>query len=113
MIQSPPSIQTQLGEAISIIADSDFWRKWDTLTQELVSRFSNSDPKVNVGVLEVAHSIFARWRPLFRTDELYMEINHVIQTFGQPFVQLLIVRASAFLILPTLIISIGHRPKDH
>ena len=94
MIQSPPSIQTQLGEAISIIADSDFWRRWDTLTQELVSRFSDSDPKVNVGVLEVAHSIFARWRPLFRTDELYTEINHVIQTFGQPFVQLLIVRAS-------------------
>jgi hypothetical protein len=31
MIMSPPSIQTQLGEAISIIADSDFWRRWDTL----------------------------------------------------------------------------------
>ena len=61
-------------------------------SQDLVSRFSQSDPKVNVGVLEVAHSIFARWRPLFRTNELYMEINHVIKTFGQPFVQLLIVR---------------------
>lgn len=90
MISCPPSVQTQLGEAISVIADSDFWRRWDTLTQELVSRFSHSDPKVNVGVLEVAHSIFARWRPLFRTDELYTEINHVISTFGQPFVQLLV-----------------------
>jgi exportin-2 (importin alpha re-exporter) len=91
MISCPPSVQTQLGEAISTIADSDFWRKWDTLTQELVGRFSATDPKVNVGVLEVAHSIFARWRPLFRTDELYLEINHVIETFGQPFVQLLVV----------------------
>jgi exportin-2 (importin alpha re-exporter) len=90
MISCPPSVQTQLGEAISTIADSDFWRKWDTLTQELVGRFSATDPKVNVGVLEVAHSIFARWRPLFRTDELYLEINHVIETFGQPFVQLLV-----------------------
>lgn len=44
-----------------------------------------------MGVLEVAHSIFVRWRPLFRTDELYMEINHVIETFGQPFFQLLMV----------------------
>jgi exportin-2 (importin alpha re-exporter) len=60
--------------------------------QELVSRFSTSDPRINVGVLEVAHSIFNRWRPLFRTDELYLEINHVIETFGQPFVQLLVVR---------------------
>lgn len=31
MISSPPTIQTQLGEAISIIADSDFWERWDTL----------------------------------------------------------------------------------
>ncbi|KAG8412925.1 importin-alpha export receptor [Metarhizium acridum] len=90
MISSPPNVQKQLGEAISVIADSDFWRRWDTLTQELVSRFSTTDPKVNVGVLEVAHSIFNRWRPLNRSNELYIEINHVITTFGQPFVQLLV-----------------------
>ncbi|CRK34480.1 hypothetical protein BN1708_019493, partial [Verticillium longisporum] len=46
MIACPPSIQSQLGETISIIADSDFWQRWDTLTQELVDRFSNTDPKV-------------------------------------------------------------------
>ncbi|CRK26364.1 hypothetical protein BN1708_014506 [Verticillium longisporum] len=90
MIACPPSIQSQLGETISIIADSDFWQRWDTLTQELVDRFSNTDPKVNIGVLEVAHSIFAHWRPLFRTDDLYTEINHVISTFAEPFVKLLI-----------------------
>ncbi|EXF81042.1 hypothetical protein COL5a_000415 [Colletotrichum fioriniae] len=90
MISCPPTIQTQLGDAISIIADSDFWERWQTLTQELVERFSPVDPKVNIGVLEVAHSIFVRWRPLFRTDDLYTEINHVISTFAQPFVQLLV-----------------------
>jgi importin-beta-like protein len=31
MITSPSPIRTQLGEAISLIADSDFWRRWDTL----------------------------------------------------------------------------------
>ena len=31
MISAPPAIQYQLGEAISIIADSDFWERWDTL----------------------------------------------------------------------------------
>jgi len=31
MIRVPPSIQAQLGEAISLIADSDFWERWDTL----------------------------------------------------------------------------------
>lgn len=33
MIASPSNVQTQLGEAISVIADSDFWRRWDTLTE--------------------------------------------------------------------------------
>ena len=26
-----PNIQSQLGESIGIIADSDFWERWDTL----------------------------------------------------------------------------------
>lgn len=33
MIACPPNVQAQLGEAVSVIADSDFWRRWDTLTQ--------------------------------------------------------------------------------
>lgn len=31
MISVPPNIQYQLGDAIGIIADSDFWERWDTL----------------------------------------------------------------------------------
>ncbi|KAK3327683.1 CAS/CSE protein [Cercophora scortea] len=91
MISSPSTIQTQLGEAISIIADSDFWERWDTLTKDLVSRLSPTDPKVTNGVLEVAHSIFVRWRPLFQSNELNREILHVVDTFGDAFVQLLAV----------------------
>ncbi|KAJ9143752.1 Chromosome segregation protein [Pleurostoma richardsiae] len=91
MISAPPNIQTQLGEAISIIADSDFWERWDTLTQDLVSRLSTTDYKVTNGVLEVAHSIFVRWRPLFQSNALYEEINHVLATFGEPFIQMLTV----------------------
>jgi exportin-2 (importin alpha re-exporter) len=91
MISSPPSIQSQLGEAISLIADSDFWEKWDTLIPDLVSRLSDTDFKVTNGVLEVAHSIFQRWRPLFQSNELYAEINHVLSIFGEPFVKMLAV----------------------
>jgi Importin-beta N-terminal domain len=31
MTAVPTGIQTQLGEAVSVIADSDFWARWDTL----------------------------------------------------------------------------------
>lgn len=89
MIISPPNIQTQLGEAISVIADSDFWTRWNTLIPDLVSRISPDNFKVTNGVLEVAHSIFVRWRPLFQSNELYEEINHVVEHFGEAFVRLL------------------------
>lgn len=92
MISVPSTIQTQLGEAISVIADSDFWERWDTLVDDLVSRFTPDNPKVNNGVLQVAHSIFRRWRPLFRTDDLFTEINHVLSKFCEPYLTLLQVR---------------------
>lgn len=110
MISVPPSIQAQLGEAIGVIADSDFWERWDTLVdvsglfgpflpvsntdyeQDLVARLRPDSPVTNNGVLQVAHSIFKRWRPLYRSDELYTEINHVLSKFGRPFLSLLEVR---------------------
>ncbi|KAI9838217.1 MAG: importin-alpha export receptor [Sclerophora amabilis] len=89
MISVPPRIQSQLGDAVSIIADSDFWERWDTLVDDLVSRLTDDNAVVNIGVLQVAHSIFKRWRPLFRSDDLYTEINHVVGKFGSPFLTLL------------------------
>ncbi|KAK1149856.1 importin-alpha export receptor [Aspergillus melleus] len=88
MISVPTGIQTQLGEAVSVIADSDFWERWDTLVDDLVSRLQPANPAANIGVLQVAHSIFKRWRPLFRSDALYIEINHVVEKFGAPFLSL-------------------------
>ncbi|KAK5165310.1 hypothetical protein LTR04_001408 [Oleoguttula sp. CCFEE 6159] len=89
MIAVPSTIQSQLGEAISVIADSDFWERWDTLVDDLVSRLTSDNFAVNNGVLQVAHSIFRRWRPLFRSDALFTEINHVLSKFSVPFLQLL------------------------
>ncbi|KAL4759970.1 putative chromosome segregation protein Cse1 [Aspergillus foveolatus] len=88
MISVPQVLQTQLGEAVSVIADSDFWERWDTLVNDLVSKLQPDNPSVNIGVLQVAHSIFKRWRPLFRSDDLYIEINHVLERFGTPFLTL-------------------------
>jgi exportin-2 (importin alpha re-exporter) len=89
MTTVPPNVQTQLGEAISIIADSDFWERWDTLVDDLVSRLTPDNSAVNNGVLQVAHSIFKRWRPLFRSDDLFTEINHVLSKISTPFLTLL------------------------
>ena len=58
-------------------------------SKDLVSRLTADNPTVNNGVLQVAHSIFKRWRPLYRSDELFTEINHVLGKFGNPFLALL------------------------
>ncbi|KAF2204358.1 Cse1-domain-containing protein [Delitschia confertaspora ATCC 74209] len=89
MVSVPPNLQSQLGEAISAIAESDFWERWDTLVDDLVSRLTPDNATVNNGVLQVAHSIFKRWRPLFRSDELFTEINHVLSKFSTPFLTLM------------------------
>ena len=64
------------------------------LIQDLVSRLTPNNPATNNGVLQVAHSIFKRWRPLYRSDPLFIEINHVLGKFGNPFLSLVQVSAS-------------------
>ena len=41
MTSVPPNIQSQLGEAIGIIADSDFWERWDTLVDVSIGRLKH------------------------------------------------------------------------
>lgn len=89
MISLPNNLQLQIGEAISVIADSDFPHKWPTLLDDLISKLSAEDMVTNKGVLTVAHSIFKRWRPLFRSDELFLEIKMVLDKFASPFLTLL------------------------
>lgn len=89
MVSVPGNIQDVLGEAISTIADSDFWERWNTLMDDLVARLTPDNAVVNHAVLQIAHSIFKRWRPLFRSDALFTEINHALSKFGVPFFTLL------------------------
>ncbi|CCK71817.1 importin-alpha export receptor KNAG_0I00260 [Huiozyma naganishii CBS 8797] len=89
MISLPNNLQSQIGEAISLIADSDFPGRWPGLLHDLVIRLNPNDMVLNKGVLIVAHSIFKRWRPLFRSDELFLEIKMVLDVFTGPFLDLL------------------------
>lgn len=88
LIQLPPNIQVQIGEAISIIADSDFPHRWESLVPHLVSKISG-DFDTNNGVLTIAHSVFKRWRPLVRSNALFQEIQLVLDQFAEPFLKLL------------------------
>jgi hypothetical protein len=48
MISVPGGIQTQLGEAVSVIADSDFWERWDTLVAVRCKSVLRGDVMINL-----------------------------------------------------------------
>lgn len=89
MIKLPGNLQLQLGETVSLIAELDFPHNWQNLIDELVSKLSPDDFVLNRGLLLVAHLIFKKWRPLFRSDELFLEIKMVLDKFAHPFMALL------------------------
>ncbi|CAK9435521.1 uncharacterized protein LODBEIA_P02480 [Lodderomyces beijingensis] len=89
MIKFPMQLQIQIGEAITLIAECDFPHNWPNLIDILVGKLSPTDWISNKAILLVSHSIFKKWRPLFRSDELFLEIKLVLDKFVEPFLQLL------------------------
>lgn len=88
MVMLPPTLQKQLGEAVTLIAAHDFPTKWENLIDELASRINIADMHITNGVLQTAHSIFKRWRSQFRTDDLFREIAFVLERFCEPFLSI-------------------------
>ncbi|KAG9332670.1 hypothetical protein JZ751_014768 [Albula glossodonta] len=84
MLSSPEQIQKQLSDAISIIGREDFPQKWPDLLTEMVTRFQSGDFHIINGVLRTAHSLFKRYRHEFKSNELWLEIKLVLETFAQP-----------------------------
>ncbi|KAJ3012683.1 UNVERIFIED_CONTAM: Exportin-2, partial [Siphonaria sp. JEL0065] len=85
MITSPNSIQLQLSEAVTMIADNDFPEQWTDLVPLLVSKLDANNFDINAGVLQTAHSIFKRWRHQFSSNKLFSEIKMVLDQFAAPF----------------------------
>lgn len=90
MVSLPPQLQLQIAESISLIAELDFPHNWPDLVDSLVSKLTTENLEANKPILLVAHSIFKKWRPLFRSDELFLEIKMVLEKFTQPFFELLV-----------------------
>jgi exportin-2 (importin alpha re-exporter) len=53
-----------------------------------VARLGTTDLVTTNAMLQIAHSVFKRWRPKFRSDDLFMEIKYVLDIFCQPYLAL-------------------------
>ncbi|KAJ8663506.1 hypothetical protein O0I10_000748 [Lichtheimia ornata] len=89
LISVPDKIQLQISDALSIMAASDFPEQWQDLLPQLISRLSPTDYRVNNGILQIAHSIFKRWRSQFESNSLFSDIKYVLELFCEPYRQLL------------------------
>ncbi len=88
MLRTPEGIQRQLSDAITIIGREDFPNNWQGLLQEMVEHFKSGDfHKIN-GVLRTAHSLTKRYRHEFKSQELWVEIKFVLDSFATPFTEL-------------------------
>uniref|UniRef100_H2YJL6 Exportin-2 n=1 Tax=Ciona savignyi TaxID=51511 RepID=H2YJL6_CIOSA len=90
MLTSPKQYQKQLSEAISIIGNLDFPEKWPSLLEDMNKKFQSGDFHIINGVLQTAHSLFKRYRHEFRSDKLWTEIKHVLNTFAAPLTELFV-----------------------
>ena len=95
MSTTPPQIQAQLSESISLIAEVDYPQNWHNLLPELVREFSSIDPAIVNGVLKTADSIFRRFRYVGRSDDLYRVILYTLQGMQSPLLTLLVSKGQA------------------
>ncbi|XP_073388000.1 exportin-2 [Physcomitrium patens] len=85
MLSTPPKIQSQLSEALAIMSQHDYPRKWQSLLPELVNSLSTaSDYTVINGILQTANSIFKRFRYEFKSNELYTDLKYCLDGFCAP-----------------------------
>lgn len=62
VLRTSPAIRKQLNEALSIIATSDFPKKWKALLPELVNSVRSGTPGIQVAALDAMSSIFQPFR---------------------------------------------------
>ena len=88
MCTVPKKIQAQFSEAISLIANVDFPKKWDNLLDDLIRKFNSPDPNIVAGVLLTANSILKRFRYKVKSDNLYIDLAYVLERLQAPLLTL-------------------------
>ncbi|KAJ9171521.1 hypothetical protein P3X46_014879 [Hevea brasiliensis] len=92
MLSSPPRIQSQLSESLSLIGKHDFPKSWPSLLPELISNLhaasGNSDYVSVNGVLGTANSIFKKFRYQYKTNDLLLELKYCLDNFAAPLLEI-------------------------
>uniref|UniRef100_A0A7N0VK74 Importin N-terminal domain-containing protein n=1 Tax=Kalanchoe fedtschenkoi TaxID=63787 RepID=A0A7N0VK74_KALFE len=97
MLSSPPRIQSQLSEALTVIGSHDFPQAWPTLLPELVAGLRQAtDYSAINGILETANSIFKKFRYQYKTNDLLLDLKYCLDNFAAPLLEIFLKNASLF-----------------
>jgi len=91
MLKSPPQVQAQLAEALTLISESDFPKQWPDLLPQLVGQLKENvaDYSVLYGALTSANSIFKRFRHgEILAGDLNDELRLCQESFGGPLLEI-------------------------
>ncbi|CAM8884566.1 unnamed protein product [Rhodiola kirilowii] len=97
MLASPPRVQAQLSEALTVIGKHDFPQAWPTLLPELVAGLRQASDYAAVnGILGTANSIFKKFRYQYKTNELLLDLKYCLDNFAAPLLEIFLKNASLF-----------------
>ena len=74
MLSTPPIVRAQVSEALSVISEHDFPKRWEGLLPQLIERLRNGDVNSVNGVLQTLNSIYKRYRNQFMSSKLNEEL---------------------------------------
>jgi exportin-2 (importin alpha re-exporter) len=87
MCTTPPDVQKQLAEAVSIVSKHDFPDLWGNLLPELVAKLQTQDISITNGVMLTANSIMKRYRYAYKTDALLGDMLVCLKGFQVPLLE--------------------------
>jgi exportin-2 (importin alpha re-exporter) len=84
MLSQPKKIADQVLEVISTMAKYFVQDDWPKLMPELIQNIQQaSDPSIIRSCFEVFKKICKKYRFLFRSDNLYAEMNYMIESLAE------------------------------
>lgn len=71
-----------LSDICEMIARDNFHEKWPTFVADLIEGLKQDDPMNTMKVFRTFSPVVKKIRYMYRSDDLYTQINFIIETFA-------------------------------
>lgn len=79
---TPDNISLILSDVCEMIARDSFHLKWKTFIPDLIEGLKRDDPDITLRVFRTFSPVLKKIRHMYRSDDLYTQINYIIESFA-------------------------------